>query len=291
MILHELRVQNFRAIQDLTWTFADRGVTLVVGENETGKSSMVEAFCLLLKQSYSSAHRERVLATWPVGSSDHPRVEATVTVNDEKITIEKSFGGSKTRAQAMVKFRSGSRQGEVLTGGEADDFVKSQVWESLDTLLWTVLTEIQFDSLAGLKLSESASLASALETACEGDRETDSVLELAREEYHRYVTEKQQMPTGDYRAAIAEQAAAADEVRLGQEDISRIEKAEEELDAALVLQQDLNQRLAEATHAASAAKEQADKAAAVRAELDEATQVVETATSIQKLSGAESRRR
>ena len=48
MILHRLRLTNFRGVADRELTFPENGVVVVCGPNEVGKSSMPEALDLLL---------------------------------------------------------------------------------------------------------------------------------------------------------------------------------------------------------------------------------------------------
>ena len=65
MILHQLRLKNFRGIADREINFPDRGVVVVHGPNEIGKSSVLEALGLLLDQKDSST-KQTVLAVKPV---------------------------------------------------------------------------------------------------------------------------------------------------------------------------------------------------------------------------------
>ena len=43
MILHRLRLSNFRGVEDREISFPEHGVVVVCGPNEIGKSSMLEA--------------------------------------------------------------------------------------------------------------------------------------------------------------------------------------------------------------------------------------------------------
>src|SRR5690606_35796734 len=47
MRLRRLVLRNFRGVEDRAVEFGESGVTVVVGDNETGKSSLLEAFELL----------------------------------------------------------------------------------------------------------------------------------------------------------------------------------------------------------------------------------------------------
>jgi predicted ATP-dependent endonuclease of OLD family len=58
VILHRLRLTNFRGVADREITFPDQGVVVVCGPNEIGKSSMLEALDLLLAFRDRSTHRD-----------------------------------------------------------------------------------------------------------------------------------------------------------------------------------------------------------------------------------------
>ena len=58
MILHRLRLNNFRGVQDREICFPAHGVVVVCGPNEIGKSSMLEALDLLLTYRDRSNHRD-----------------------------------------------------------------------------------------------------------------------------------------------------------------------------------------------------------------------------------------
>ena len=47
MWIRELRIKNFRKIEDLTVVFP-RGLTVLVGENNSGKTAIIDALRLML---------------------------------------------------------------------------------------------------------------------------------------------------------------------------------------------------------------------------------------------------
>lgn len=58
MRLHRLVLSNYRGIGHREIEFADRGVTVVSGPNEVGKSSMIEALDLLLESKDRSSKKD-----------------------------------------------------------------------------------------------------------------------------------------------------------------------------------------------------------------------------------------
>ena len=75
MILHRLRLSNFRGIDEREIAFPDRGVVVVCGANEIGKSSMIEALDLLLNYKDRSGHKD-VKAVKPTHADVGAEVEA-----------------------------------------------------------------------------------------------------------------------------------------------------------------------------------------------------------------------
>ena len=90
MKLHRLRLRNFRGITERECVFAERGVTVVSGANEAGKSSMVEALDLLLEVPSSSKSR-RVAAVQPSGHDVGTEVEAEISCGQWRFTYTKVF--------------------------------------------------------------------------------------------------------------------------------------------------------------------------------------------------------
>ena len=74
MKIHRLVLTNYRGIAHRDIEFPDRGVVVVAGDNEIGKSSMIEAIDLLLEQKDRSARKE-VKAVKPT----HADVGAEIT--------------------------------------------------------------------------------------------------------------------------------------------------------------------------------------------------------------------
>ena len=57
MILHSLTIENYKAIERETIEFGETGITLIEGRNESGKTSVLEAFRLLINTKSKSKPR------------------------------------------------------------------------------------------------------------------------------------------------------------------------------------------------------------------------------------------
>lgn len=87
MILHRLRLTNFRGVGDRELRFPDRGVVVVCGPNEIGKSSMLEALDLLLTYRDRSNHRD-VKRVKPAHADVGAEVEAEISTGSTGSSIE-----------------------------------------------------------------------------------------------------------------------------------------------------------------------------------------------------------
>ena len=90
MILHRLRLTNFRGVSDREIAFPDHGVVVVCGPNEVGKSSMLEALDLLLTYRDRSAHRD-VKQVKPTHADVGAEVEAEISTGPYRFVYRKRF--------------------------------------------------------------------------------------------------------------------------------------------------------------------------------------------------------
>src|SRR5438270_7172234 len=83
-------LRNYRLHQELHMVF-DPSLTLIIGDNETGKSTLVEAIhrVLFLKaKGNTDMHREMISSI----HGSHPEVELEFEVNGQKYRLHKRFG-------------------------------------------------------------------------------------------------------------------------------------------------------------------------------------------------------
>ena len=90
MILHRLRLTDFRGVEDREITFPERGVVVVHGPNEIGKSSMLEALDLLLSYRDRSNHRD-VKQVKPAHADVGAEVEAEISTGPYRFVYRKRF--------------------------------------------------------------------------------------------------------------------------------------------------------------------------------------------------------
>ena len=167
MRIHRIKLVNFRGVESAEVTFDIQGTTVIEGDNEVGKSSVVEGFGLLLDKRFPdrSGHR-RVKSVKPVHRDAGTMVEAEISSGQYRFVFHKQWGrGRKTLLDILAPRR------EQLTGDEAHERVQLILDETLDRSLWEALSVQQ-----GTKLSLPSfgvpDLGAALDAAA-GDSYTD----------------------------------------------------------------------------------------------------------------------
>ncbi|WP_132993860.1 AAA family ATPase [Gordonia zhaorongruii] len=209
MRLHRLRVANFRGITEREVVFAERGVTVIEGENEAGKSSMVEALDLLLTTRANSS-KQQVRAVQPSGRDVGSEVFAEISCGTWRFEYFKRFNKATETALTILEPNP-----EQITGRPAHERVEEILGESLDRTLYRALRLLQSTDPELGDLTDSSALSRALDRAAgqvesessAESQETNDLVAAVTTEYQRYYTSAQGRATGEL--AKAQQAAAA----------------------------------------------------------------------------------
>ena len=276
MILHRLRLNNFRGVQDREICFPAHGVVVVCGPNEIGKSSMLEALDLLLTYRDRSNHRD-VKQVKPANADVGAQVEAEISTGSYRFVYRKRF-----HKRHMTELDVIAPKREHLTGDEAHERVEAMLSETVDTKLWDAQRVLQSASTTAVNLSGSDALARALDAAA-GDAAAsptggDSLLiDRIDDEFERYFTRAAGKPTKEWKAAIDRVNCADAEVSRCRDALAEVDERvgrHEQLTAAL---QDLQsalgpaeERLAAARAAHTVLAELADQVAQARLTADSA---------------------
>ena len=268
MILHRLRLTNFRGVANREITFPDQGVVVVCGPNEIGKSSMLEALDLLLTYRDRSSHRD-VKAVKPAHADVGAEVEAEISTGCYRFVYRKRFHKkAKTELEIIDPRR------EQLSGDDAHERVEAMLTETLDTKLWEAQRVLQSASTHAVNLSGSDALSRALDAAA-GDTDTapagDESLLIDRvdAEYLKFFTATGR-PTGIWKAAIDRVKAAEAEAgrcRVAIEDVNERVARHESLTSTL---RGLAEALAPAAERLTAARAAADTLSELREQLRQA---------------------
>lgn len=187
MKIKRLRLKNFGGVVESEVAFAPRGVTIVEGPNEVGKSSLFQALNLLLDYRDDSQSKE-VRAVKPADRDVGAEVEADLEIAGADLTYMKKFNRN-TETRLTIR----TPRAESLTGREAHERVETLLQADLDTNLWKALRIVQGVRVDLPELKEQPALTKALDRAAgvaRGSDQEDTLFEAARGEYLRYWTDK-----------------------------------------------------------------------------------------------------
>lgn len=187
MKLLRLRLANYRGIDESEVRFGSNGLTIVEGQNETGKTSLGEAIKLLFDYLDSSKHRS-IDAIKPVHLDVGPEIELEAESGPYVFTYFKRF---YKKPETTLKITS--PKPENHTGREAHERADEILRETIDVDLWKALCIQQGEGVQQANLSNQTSLAAALDVAAGGHRadpREESLFNKVREEYGHYFAER-----------------------------------------------------------------------------------------------------
>jgi hypothetical protein len=206
MRLHSLALRDFRGVKDRSVRFRALGTTVVVGDNEVGKSSLVEAFGLIFELPDDSKS-SRIKDIQPVGQDVGPEVRAELSLGGRELTYSKRWLKNRSTELTIVE-ADGRRQS--WTGREAHNEAERLFHENVDPVLWQTLMVSQGQSLVLPTPADAEPLITAVtaESGTPVDGASMPLVTAVEHEYLRYWTPRGK-PTGDF-ARIAKAVASAD---------------------------------------------------------------------------------
>src|SRR3954469_24576901 len=209
MKLHRLTLRNYRGIAHREIEFPDRGVVVVSGANEIGKSSMIEALDLLVN-SKDRSNKKDVKQVKPTHADVGADITAEISTGPYRFVYHKRF---HKRAQTQLTVLAPRR--EQLTGDEAHERVLAMLDETVDMDLWHAQRVRQAASVDEVDLSGSDALSRALDVAAGEAVQLSGaeplLIDRIDAEYLRYFTPTGR-PTGEWATATKRMRDADDEV-------------------------------------------------------------------------------
>lgn len=219
MILHSLTIENFKAIERETIAFGDTGITLIEGRNESGKTSVFDAFRLLINTKSKSKPRALKDAV-RVGAESPMTISAEMTIGAERIRYTKTY---LTKAETRLEFLSPVKSS--LRDDEAHEYVLASLEDSANIKLWEKLSLRQDEVSTQLNaVDEISSLKQALDSEA-GDSLSaadDSLFLRVKDERDQYLG-KSGSPIGGLRKLhdeVAELSAEFESAREAAEDLA-----------------------------------------------------------------------
>jgi AAA ATPase-like protein len=209
MKLHRLVLTNYRGVTHREIEFPDRGVVVISGANEIGKSSMIEALDLLVN-SKDRSNKKDVKQVKPTHADVGAEITAEISTGPYRFVYRKRF---HKRCETELTILAPSR--EQLTGDEAHDRVLALLDETVDMELWQAQRVWQSTSTAAVDLSGCDALSRALDAAAGEAVQLSGAEPLLVDridaEFLRYYTPTGR-PTGEWAAATKRLREADDEV-------------------------------------------------------------------------------
>jgi hypothetical protein len=267
MKLHRLVLTNYRGITHREVEFPDRGVVVVSGANEIGKSSMIEALDLLVN-SKDRSNKKDVKQVKPTHADVGSEIAAEISTGPYRFIYRKRF---HKRFETELTILAPCR--EQLTGDEAHDRVLALLDETVDMDLWQAQQVLQAASTVAVDLSGCDALSRALDAAA-GEAATLSgaeplLIDRIEAEYLRYYTPTGR-PTGEFAAATKWLREADDEVARCAAAVAEVDDAVRRHAALTDALTRLTEERADATERLTQARVAAEAVAALTQQLKQA---------------------
>ncbi|MFW9180647.1 AAA family ATPase [Corynebacterium striatum] len=245
MRLHSIEIHNVRGVEHLRVDeLPETGVVVIHGENEAGKSTIVEAIDTVLTEKHSGASK-KIKALKPVHRDASPEVRLEATVGPYRFRIHKRWLKKKISELHVLEPRPAQ-----FTGGAADDELDRILSEHLDRQLLDALFLRQDDLGSGVAAVGIPSVTSALESASGMDTavaEDSELITRVQKEYEKYFTARTGAPAKEYKDA----QTRVSEAESVQQDA---EQALRQLDDVVIKHEAAQQAKAEAEQALPAAE-------------------------------------
>lgn len=187
MRLKRIHLQNFRGIRNREIVFPVEGVTVLIGQNEIGKSSLFDALQLVFMEKATSK-KTLVKEIQPVGKDVGPFVAIDISLGPYEISLEKTYLKSP---QTTLNIRG--PQNNAFQGDEAHaEWIRLLESEMDLPLFWSLLLGQSRES-SPLQLTGYASLERALDGSAgtpHSGETTEPLFDRVQAEYGLYFTPK-----------------------------------------------------------------------------------------------------
>lgn len=255
MRIHSLNLHNVRGISQLELSeLPETGVVVIHGDNEAGKSTIMDAIDACLNYKYSGFPKD-IKSLVPADGSGWPEIRLDLSIGPYRMEIYKQFSSSAASKKCELKFHTPKKAS--LRGDEAENEFRSIISEHLDTDLLDALFVRQgklhhslaaagipsvesslqsghiwnqgngsanatAEDTAGIasEIPENAGFSPVSGTSTEQAQEESRLLAAVNAEYARYYTAKTGKPAKELKAAEEELNAAQ----------SRYDEAKKQLD-------------------------------------------------------------
>lgn len=282
LCLNRLEVSNFAGISHAVLEPQTRGVTVIHGPNEAGKSSLLQAFELLLSDTKPKTTAKSVAKFFPVGEDVKPVITADLTIGQYELRYQKSFQDKR------VTLNITSPRVENLVSDDAMRRFAEIMEQHVDTDLRSALFVEQGRDVSKIDLTGIATLTEALHSA-DGDGPergdlapvstqvsegvaAELVKLVDREDFSYRDRTKSRRPKGDLKRALDNAEHAADVLSEAERVYADAQKAISDLDRFYTRRSGIRAEKPEAHRAVEQCQEALKEAQQRATALDTATQ-------------------
>lgn len=277
MRIHSLTLTNYRGVEHLSLTgLPQTGVIVISGNNEQGKSTVLEALHNLLHVKHGSTG-QAIRATQPRGKDVGSQATLTATIGPYTFTLSKQWvrKPSCTLEITAPKF-------EQLTGTAAEDRLANIIAEHMDAALLKTLFVEQGDLNPVFDAAGIPTLASALDQESSEDgtgttQDDTGIVDKVAKEYHRYFTKTGKPNTG-YKDAEKAVEVAREQLAEAQRTYNEVQTWVTEIEQLTSRQSDYEARLPQARAELAQAADALAVAETAKTKLDSATATLTAAT-------------
>jgi energy-coupling factor transporter ATP-binding protein EcfA2 len=164
MRLRRLVLTDVAGVTSAVLDVAEHGVSVIAAPNESGKSTLLRAYLLLLSKTGHRGKTADVRSLQPVGRDVGSRVQAELVLGGVTFEVDRIYNSG---AKSSLTVRG--RTTETLTGKEADDLLRARFLEAVDQDLYELLVFEQGRALDAPHAGRSAALIGALQAADTAD--------------------------------------------------------------------------------------------------------------------------
>ncbi len=190
MKLHSLELRNVRGISHLRFdSIPEKGVTVITGPNEAGKSTIADALRVGLQYPAKSKARD-VVSLVPYGRDEFPQIDIEFSIAEYRLRLHKVF--ALGRASTKEELEILKPQPRKLAGAQATQFLNELTSSEGTNDLWNVFVTQQGQALKSLAVGGTPRVTNALQESSGGAAETSeelSLFEAIKGEYDKYFTE------------------------------------------------------------------------------------------------------
>lgn len=189
MQMHSIELKNVRGIEHLVIDdLPERGVVVIAGDNEMGKSTIAEAIHVALSWP-AKAERKETKALRPNNRDAFPDITLEMTLGGTRFVLRKVFAGPRAAtATEITVLEPAQRQ---LTGEAAQQWLDELTRGEGTRDLWNAFVARQGTEQKALQMGAYAQVTAALQEASGGTAETEdqkSIVEAALAERALYYT-------------------------------------------------------------------------------------------------------